>query len=104
MPIYVYECSNSRCPNTGEFEVFQRMKDKPLKSCPECKKAVRKVIVPVAICSPTGNTDLRDMGFTKLVRRDQGVYENVTATGDESRYWDAEKPGTAPHLKKKVSD
>lgn len=104
MPIYVYACSNSKCPNAAEFELFQHMKDAPLKSCPACKRAVRKVIVPVAISTPTGDTDLRGMGFTKLVRRDQGVYENVTATGDESRYWDAEKPETAPHIKKKVSD
>jgi hypothetical protein len=44
------------------------------------------------------------MGFTKLVKRDNGIYENVTATGKESRYWDASKPETKPDLKSKISD
>ena len=44
------------------------------------------------------------MGFTKLVKRDDGIYENVTATGKESKYWDAAKPETRPDLKSKISD
>jgi len=39
-----------------------------------------------------------------LVKRDQGVYENVTATGKESRYMQADKPETMPNLKGKISD
>ena len=36
-----------------------------------------------AIAIPTGNTTLKNAGFTKLVKRDEGVYENVTASGGE---------------------
>ena len=50
------------------------------------------------------DTDLRDKGFAKLVRRDNGVYENVTALEGESRYWDANKPETMPDIKRRVSD
>ncbi len=40
MPTYEYECS--ACGHT--FEVFQSMSDAPLSSCPECGKAVRRLI------------------------------------------------------------
>lgn len=35
MPLYDYECSS--CGNIVE-DVFQKVDDKPLKKCPECKK------------------------------------------------------------------
>ena len=47
---------------------------------------------------------IRDMGFTKLVRRDDGVYENVTRSGTESRYVRAGESDTLPHFHKKISD
>jgi hypothetical protein len=53
---------------------------------------------------PVGNSKLKEKGFTKLVRRDEGVYENVTATGDEARYMKEGDPSTLPHLKKKIGD
>ncbi len=50
------------------------------------------------------NAELKNTGFTKLVRRDHGVYENVTATGSEKRYMRAGDPSSLPHLHKKVGD
>ena len=38
------------------------------------------------------------------MRRDAGVYENVTALDGESRYFKAGKKATAPHLHKKIRD
>ena len=32
-----------------------------------------------------GNAELRDLGFTKLVKREDGAYENVTARDGERR-------------------
>lgn len=32
-----------------------------------------------------GNSELRELGFSKLVKREDGVYENVTARDDENR-------------------
>jgi hypothetical protein len=58
----------------------------------------------VHVSSPRGDSELKNMGFTKLVRRDQGVYENVTATGSESRYFDSNKPESMPDLKRKIGD
>ncbi len=51
-----------------------------------------------------GDSELKERGFTKLVRRDVGVYENVTALDKEARYFVAGKPETAPHLNKKIGD
>ncbi len=40
MPIYEYECP--ACDNV--FEVQQRMSDDPLKTCPDCDGAVKKLV------------------------------------------------------------
>jgi hypothetical protein len=64
---------------------------------------VRLVIRPVSISVPIGNSKLKEHGFTKLVKRDNGVYENVTATGDEKKYMKAGDKTSIPHLHKKIS-
>lgn len=40
MPTYDYECKS--CGHT--FEMFQSMSDEPIKTCPLCKKEVRRLI------------------------------------------------------------
>ena len=65
---------------------------------------VRIVIRAPAIAFPTGNAELKNHGFTKLVKRDDGVYENMTAVGDEKRYMTAGDPSSIPHIKKKIED
>ena len=64
---------------------------------------VRRVIHPVGINIPVGNSKLKETGFTKLVKRDDGVYENVTAQDGEKRYMNAGDPSSIPHLHKKIS-
>lgn len=39
MPTYDYEC-----PNGHRFEVFQKMSDEPVSSCPECEAPATRVI------------------------------------------------------------
>ena len=65
---------------------------------------VRLSISPAAISIPLGNAELKEVGFTKLVKRDDGVYENVTATDGEKRYMKAGDKSSLPHLNKKISD
>ena len=66
---------------------------------------VRKVITsPPGVSIPISNSELKNVGFTKLVRRDDGVFENVTATGDEKRYVVHDDPASMPHLEDKVGD
>ncbi len=40
MPMYEYECTSCK----HRFEVLQKFADKPVKSCPKCKKRVKKLI------------------------------------------------------------
>ena len=65
---------------------------------------VRKKLSAPGISIPTGNSTLKNQGFTKLVKRDKGVYENVTATGNEKRYMKAGDASSMPHLHKKIGD
>jgi len=41
VPTYTYLCAGC-----GEVEVQQAMSDPPIKNCPQCGEAVKKVIVP----------------------------------------------------------
>ena len=65
---------------------------------------VKKLIRAPALAFPTGNAELKAHGFTKLVKRDDGVYENVTRTADEKRYMRAGDPTSIPQLNKKIED
>jgi putative FmdB family regulatory protein len=105
MPTYEYECENGEeCPTGGQFRVEQSIRDEKLATCPRCGGRVERLISPTYISSPTSDSDLRDKGFAKLVRKDTGVYENVTALDGESRVWEADKPETMPDIKRRVSD
>jgi len=66
---------------------------------------VRRVITraPASVVR-TSDGELRNAGFTKLVKRDQGVYENVTAIEGEQRYMRAGDDRSLPHIHRKVRD
>jgi len=104
MAIYEYEHAGKTCKLGKVFEVEHPITDDPLQLCPECGGKVVRLISRAFVSTPTTDSELKSMGFTKLVRRDAGVYENVTATGAESRCWEADKPGTMPDLKRKIRD
>ena len=104
MPVYEYEHAQKACDLGKVFEVEHPVTDNPLTACPKCAGKVTRLISSVFVNTPTGDSQLKNMGFTKLVRRDKGVYENVTATGNESRYMEADKPETMPDLKRKIRD
>jgi hypothetical protein len=86
------------------FDVKQSLSDDPFKACPHCEGPVQKIISKINISSPKTNGELRDLGFTKLVKRDDGVYENVTARDGDSRYMQRGKPETIPDLSKTIED
>jgi predicted nucleic acid-binding Zn ribbon protein len=65
---------------------------------------VERLLFAPGISAPAGDSKLKEMGFTKLVRRDKGVYENVTASGKESRYMNAGDSSTLPDLSGKITD
>jgi len=104
MPVYEYEHIGNGCQLGKSFEYAQSIDSDKLSQCPQCNEPVKRLISLFSVCTPKTNSDLKNLGFTKLVRKDNGVYENVTATGKESKIWDARKPETMPDLKSKIGD
>jgi putative FmdB family regulatory protein len=104
MPVYEYEHEKKACALGKIFDFRQSLDDKPLSQCPHCRGPVQKIISRINISCPKTNSELRDLGFTKLVKRDDGVYENVTPRHGESRYMERGKPETIPDLSKTISD
>ena len=45
MPTYVYACDTCQV----QFEQFQSFHDEPLRTCPSCQSAVRRVIQPAGV-------------------------------------------------------
>jgi putative FmdB family regulatory protein len=85
VPIYEYEHDGDGCALGKIFEQRQAMNDAPLEQCPACGRPVRRLISRPNVKSAKSDSELRDLGFTKLVRRDKGVYENVTARKGEAK-------------------
>ena len=104
MPVYEYEHLEDACDLGKIFEVRQSISEQELACCPGCKAPVRKIVSRPNISTPRTNTELKDLGFTKLVKRDDGVYENVTARAGDSRYVHRDRPETLPNLEKTISD
>ncbi len=104
MAVYEYEHTGPACKRGRVFEVVQSIHDAPLTVCPDCGDPVRRLISLVGISTPKTNSELKDLGFTKLVKRDDGVYENVTARNGESRYMRRGQPETMPNLSRTITD
>jgi len=104
MPVYEYEHLADPCAVGRFFERTQAMSEDALTTCPECGGPVKRLISLPNISTPTTDSELKSMGFTKLVRRDSGVYENVTALPGESKVMEAGKPETLPDLKRRGLD
>jgi putative FmdB family regulatory protein len=80
MPTYGYECKS--CGHT--FDVFQSMRDDPVKVCPECGKEVRRLI--------NGGTGIIFKGSGFYVT-DKGKGKGGSTTGPAKA--DASKPDTS---------
>jgi len=104
MPVYEYEHLKKPCALGKVFDLRQSINDNQLSLCPNCSGPIQKLISRPNISCPKSNGELRDLGFTKLVKRDDGVYENVTARNGDSRYMVKGKPETIPDLSKTISD
>ena len=104
MPVYEYEHLGNPCELGKKFDFEQSIHDNPLKQCPNCAGPLRKLISRISISITKSNAELRDLGFTKLVKRDDGVYENVTARDSDSRFVHRDRPETIPDLSKTIRD
>ena len=112
MPIYRY-----LCPANGEVrdvrhrmtedltrwgEVCARIDEPVGETDPEAP--VERVIFPVGLSTPKSDSELKSMGFTQLVKRESGVYENVTALEGEKRYVSADDATSMPDFKRRKLD
>ena len=112
MPTYEYFCE----ANQVTIEVIHSMKESlgtwgelcarkgidPGTTPPETP--IKKLISAPNINTPLTNSALKNMGFTKLVKRDKGVYENVTAHDREKRFMVSGDATSLPNIKKKIQD
>lgn len=65
---------------------------------------VRKLVAAPGLAFPKTNAELKNLGFTKLVKREKGVYENVTAQEGEKRYMKADDPSSTPNFSNRIGD
>jgi len=79
MPLYEYELCEGGCKVCGgRFELQRPMKTPPLKECPVCHKAVRKVFGAVYMPKHLKKVNVREAtnnGFTVLKKTSKGEYE-----------------------------
>lgn len=79
MPIYVYELCEGECRTCGgTFELNQPLSREPCKSCPLCKKPVRRIISTVSTpkkTKPLSVSDAKRAGFKVWKRVQKGEYE-----------------------------
>ena len=84
MPTYEYEC-----PRCGVFEVFQGMKEERLKTCPTCKRKVRRLLGTGAgvIFKGSGfyQTDYRGAGYASAAKADTEKAETKTEAKAEAK-------------------
>jgi putative FmdB family regulatory protein len=45
MPTYEYQCKSCN----HRFEIWQKMTDEPLTTCPECQGSIRRVLFPAGV-------------------------------------------------------
>lgn len=91
MPLYDYFCPS----NNRQVEVFHSLNQTIETWGKLCELAqidpeytpldapVRRLVSAPMLSIPTSNNDYKNLGFSKLVKRDDGVYENVTAKDGE---------------------
>jgi len=84
MPLYDYAPKSGRCERChGRFEVHQRIADPKLEKCPDCGKAVERLISPVKVGGKYSTSDSRvkELGLTKYKKAGDGVYEKTSGKG-----------------------
>ncbi len=84
MPTYIYVCS--QCGYS--FERFQKMIDKPVKKCPECKSKVNRLITGGGGILFKGNgfycTDYRSEQYKEAARKETSVESKETSSSTSS--------------------
>jgi putative FmdB family regulatory protein len=109
MPTYGYQCTQCK----HEFQAFQAMKDDPIRICPQCDGAVKRLLYPVGVVfkgsgwyindsrkpEPTSNGTESDTASSKAKPESQS---GETTKPVEKLAGDA-APATAPAVETKSS-
>lgn len=98
MPTYDYFCPSNNQKVEVMHSIHQEVKTwGELCALAKCEPGdtpedapVRRLFSAPRLMVPASDSDYKSLGFSKLVKRDQGVYENVTAKEGESRIVDRE--------------
>ena len=98
MPIYIYVCDEpcERCG--GRREEMHAMSAPPLTACPECGKAIRRVVA-LPLKAIRGGDTLSDArinrsGMTKYVHTGDGKYEKAAGPDEAPKTIDRNRlPG-----------
>jgi len=104
MPTYEYECA--KCGKT--FDVFQSMKDEPLKTCPnkKCKGKVKRLLGTGAGLIFKGSgfyiTDYRSEGYKQAAKKDSSA--SSSSGGESSKSSGSDKPKPAAKPSKSAKD
>ncbi len=84
MPTYEYECE--KCGN--KFEVFQNIKEDPIKKCPKCKGRVQRLIGAGAGIIFKGSgfyaTDYRSESYKRAAKNDKDSDKITTSSAEKS--------------------
>jgi len=83
MPTYEY-----RCPDGHEFELFQRISEPPVASCPECGKQADRLLSPGAGLLFKGSgfyiTDYRSESYKKAAEAEKSG-DGAKASSSDSK-------------------
>jgi putative FmdB family regulatory protein len=103
MPNYDYRCTE--CGN--HFEVFQKMTDPKLETCPECQGKVERLIGPGAGIVFKGSgfyqTDYRSESYKKAAKAETGGGGKESSGKSESGTAKGAKKGDAKEPKKSAT-
>ncbi|KAB8141506.1 zinc ribbon domain-containing protein [Chloroflexia bacterium SDU3-3] len=94
MPTYVYKCDSCG----AQFEQFQSFKDEPIRTCPSCAGAVRRVFQPVGIVFKGSGwyiTDSRKSSSATVGTSDDASKTDSAKGGEAKTEAKAEAPASA---------
>jgi len=89
VPTYGYRCT--KCGN--QFEVFQRMSDEPIQTCPKCQGKVTKVLYPSGVV-------FKGSGYYSTDYKSSGSSDSGNGSGPTTE----SKPEAKPESKSDSTD
>jgi hypothetical protein len=112
MPVYEYFCEtngrsvevrHSMSESIASWGDLCRLAEIPVGDTP-ADAPVERHLFAAGLSAPKTNSELKSMGFTKLVKREDGVYENVTALDGEKKYMTRGDKDSVPQLHRRIKD